>query len=76
MNFSFGVTYSIGNLSPYIVSYIRARSAPSTLHYTDATFLFAGQIIGDGISIVFGGIFERKFGPRLVSLFGGWFMSL
>ena len=73
---SLGSLYTYGNLAPYIVSYVRERSHPASLRYTDATFVFAAQIAGQGLSMAFGGLLEKRFGPRLVSLFGGWFMSL
>ena len=73
---SLGSLYTYGNLAPYIVSYVRERSHPASLRYTDATFVFAGQIAGQGLSMAFGGLLEKRFGPRLVSLLGGWFMSL
>ena len=76
VHLSLGTIYTYGNLAPYIVSYIRVRSEPSTLRYTDATSVFACQLAGQGLSMIFGGLLEKKFGPRLVTLFGGWFMSI
>ena len=76
IHLSLGVVYTFGNLVPYIVSYIRARSDPDTLRYTDGTFILACQLVGQGSSSILGGLLEKKLGPRLVTLFGGWFMSL
>ena len=76
VHLSLGSIYTYGNLAPYIVSYVRNSSHPATLQYTDATFVFACQIAGQGLSMAFGGLLEKRFGPRLVSLLGGWFMSL
>ena len=76
VHLSLGSIYTYGNLAPYIVSYVRNMSHPATLQYTDGTFVFACQIAGQGLSMAFGGLLEKRFGPRLVSLLGGWFMSL
>jgi MFS family permease len=62
-------------MSPYIVSYIRNSSSPADLRYTSATTLFSFQIAGQGLSMVFGGILEKRMGPRLTTLLGGWLMS-
>ena len=76
IHLSLGSVYTYGNLAPYIVSYVRKRSHPTNLQFTSATFVFAAQIAGQGLSMALGGVLEKRFGPRLVSLFGGWFMSI
>jgi MFS family permease len=72
---SLGIIYTFGNLSPYFVSYIRLRSHPSELHFTDAGFIFACQIAGQGSIVAMGGVLERKLGPRVTTLLGGWIMT-
>ena len=76
IHLSLGTIYTYGNLAPYLVSYARKRSSPSDLRSTEAVYVYACQAAGQGISMVFGGILEKRFGPRLVTLFGGWLMSL
>ena len=76
INLSLGFTNTFGNLVPYTVSYIRARSHPVTLRYTDVTVLYIFQTASNVTGLFIGGILERKLGPRLVALFGGWTMSL
>ena len=76
IHLSLGTIYTYGNLAPYLVSYARKRSSPSDLRTTDAVYVYAFQAAGQGTSMVIGGILEKRFGPRLVTLFGGWLMSL
>lgn len=64
-----------GNLSPYLTSYIRKHSSPD-LQYTDSVWIFAVTGMGQGTSMYFGGVLERRFGPRITVIIGAWFMRL
>ena len=75
VHLSIGTLYTYGNLVPYIVSYVRERSGPETLRFTDTPYVYACQIAGQGSSMIVGGLLERRFGPRLITLFGGLLMS-
>ena len=75
VHLSLGTIYTFGNMVPYMVSYVRNSSHPSDLRMTDATYINACQLAGQGLSMVFGGILERRLGPRLVTLLGGLLMS-
>lgn len=76
INLALGVLYTYGNLSPYIVSYIRQNSHPNNLRYHSAPFVFACQLIGQCAGMIVGGILERKFGPRMVMFIGSVIMCL
>ena len=76
IHLALGSLYTSGNLVPYLVSYIRERSRPMDLRYSDGAYLHTCQIIGYGCTVVFGGILEKRFGPRLVTLLAGLFMCV
>ena len=76
IHLALGSLYTSGNLVPYLVSYIRERSHPMDLRYTDGAYLYTCQVIGYGSTVVFGGILEKRFGPRLVTLLAGLFMCV
>ena len=65
--------FTPGNLNPYMTSYMR-QEADKTLTYTECSWVFALACMGQGLSMYFGGLIERKLGPRLTSLLGGWLM--
>lgn len=70
-----GTIYTFGNLIPYIVSYIRQRSHPADLHSSTGTWIYALALGAQGVSMFFGGILERKVGPRISTLIGCAIMS-
>ena len=76
VHLSIGTIYTYGNMVPYIISYVRMRSHPTDLHYNSAPYILTMQIAGQGLTMLAGGHLERRFGPRLVTLAGGWIMSL
>lgn len=76
LHLSIGSTYTYGNVLPYLVSYARNRSEPANLRSTEATYVFSVQVAGLGVGMLAGGLLEKLFGPRLVTLCGGWLMSL
>ena len=75
VHLSLGTLYTIGNLLPYVVSYIRARSHPEDLTSNTATWIAALNLAGQGSSMFLGGWLEKRIGPRLSTLMGGWLMS-
>lgn len=76
VHLSLGTIYTYGNMVPYIVSYIRVYSYPPDLKTTSAPYILTFQIAGQGLTMFAGGYLERRFGPRLTTLAGGWLMSL
>lgn len=76
VHLSLGTIYTFGNIAPYIVSYIRNESHPSTLSQGTTTWIFAFALIGQGGAMFLGGWLVRRIGPRWTTLIGGWVMSL
>ena len=75
VHLSLGTLYTIGNLLPYVVSYTRARSHPENLAAATGTWVAALNISGQGLTMCLGGWLEKRVGPRLTTLAGGWLMS-
>ena len=76
MELTLGTTHTYGNMVPYMVSYVRNQSAPANLMSSDTVYLYALQYAGIASSVMLGGTLQQYLGPRIVSLCGGWFMSL
>ena len=76
VHLTLGTLYTVGNLLPYVVSYTRARSHPTELSAATGTWIGALNVAGQGTSMFLGGWLERKIGPRLSTLAGGWLMSV
>ena len=60
----FGTLNTFGNLQPYVVSYIREKSHPSSLRYTQSTYLFSCQYAFVSLGYPVGGLLEKKLGIR------------
>eukprot|EP00118_Oscarella_pearsei_P004694 m.20520 g.20520 ORF g.20520 m.20520 type:complete len:496 (+) comp28022_c0_seq1:33-1520(+) len=75
IHLTLGTLYTLGNMSPYIVSYIRQYGHPKWLNAEVASWIYALAIVGQGTAMFFGGLLELKFGTRITSLIGGWIMS-
>ncbi|XP_070558352.1 apicoplast pyruvate carrier 1-like isoform X2 [Ptychodera flava] len=73
IHLTLGTTF--GNLSPYLVSYIRERSKPSDLTYEMATWIFATANIMQGSFMYFGGLLGKKLGTRVTVLIGSSIQS-
>jgi hypothetical protein len=58
-----GTLYSFGLLSPFIVSYLRITDPD--IYLDDGFFLLPLGILFMKATIVFGGMFEHRFGPKL-----------
>ncbi|XP_059159579.1 uncharacterized MFS-type transporter YhjX-like [Physella acuta] len=76
VHLSLGTSYTFGNLNPYITSYMRAKGVAPSLTYTECAWILAATGIGQGFSVVLGGLIEKKIGPSLTTLLGAWLMSL
>lgn len=74
LHFTLGSLYSFGNLSLYLTSYIRAH-IDDTYRYSDASWIFAAAMAGQGSLMFFGGKIEQKIGPRWTIILGGAIMS-
>ena len=61
-----------GNFTPYLISYTRIHSHPRDIRTVDGTYLVASQFISFSFGILLGGLLEKKLGPRVVTLLGGF----
>ena len=76
VHLTLGTIYTFGNVAPYIVSYVRERSSPADLHSGTVSWIYAFALGGLGCSMFFGGLMERRLGPRISTLIGCGIMSL
>lgn len=63
-----------GNISPYLTSYMRKYGSAPSLTYTECAWIYALACMGQGITMIIGGMIERVIGPKLTALLGGWCM--
>ncbi|XP_072034077.1 apicoplast pyruvate carrier 1-like [Amphiura filiformis] len=75
IHLTLGTIYTYGNMSPYIMSYVRTNTDSGDVRYQQSTLIFALTIFGQGLAMPFGGLLEKKLGPRLTTLLGSWLMS-
>ena len=66
-----GTLYTFGNIQPYLVSYIRHRSHPSTLRSTQSTYVYSCQVALFAAGFIVGSFTEKTLGPRVSTLIGG-----
>ncbi|CAG5135272.1 unnamed protein product [Candidula unifasciata] len=76
IHLSLGTLYTFGNISPYLTSYMRRYGSAPSLTYTECAWIYALASMGQGVSMMAGGVLERFIGPKLTVLLGGWCMSL
>lgn len=70
IHFSLGVAFVFSNMVPYVISYIRVYSSPSTVQVADAPIITAAHILGHAVTVSLGGLLERKIGPRMATVLG------
>ncbi|RUS90172.1 hypothetical protein EGW08_002051 [Elysia chlorotica] len=75
VHLSLGTLYTFGNLNPYLTSYMRWTGTAPNLKNTECTWVFAAAAIGQGLVMSLSGLIQKKLGPRLTCLLGGWLMS-
>ncbi|XP_065840451.1 L-lactate transporter-like [Oscarella lobularis] len=66
-----GTYYTFGNMSPYIVSYLRKYGHPSDITPQKLVWVYALLEIGLSVAVYVGGQIDKKLGPRLTVLLGG-----
>ena len=76
VHLTLGSIYTFGNLVPYITSYIRERSHPTDLRPAAGAWIYTLALGGQGLSMILGGLLERKLGPRVSTLMGSLLMTL
>ncbi|XP_076467195.1 apicoplast pyruvate carrier 1-like [Babylonia areolata] len=75
IHLTLGTQLTFGNTNPYFISYIRKHSGPSDLHYVDGIWVQACMLMGQGVTMFFGGLLEQRLGIRVTCLLGCWLMS-
>lgn len=75
VHLSLGSFYTLGNMIPYIVSYIRNQSQPDWIRTSEAPVVTAMFSVGHGGMMVIGGLLEKRIGPRLATLLGCTIMT-
>jgi hypothetical protein len=58
-----------GNITTYLTSYVRAKVEPS-FTYEEATWIYTGNMMAQGVFMTLGGYLEWKFGPRVTAFLG------
>ena len=71
INLAVGTLYTFGNIQPYLVSYIRHRSHPSDLRFTQSTYIYSCQVSLFSVGFIVGSFVEKSLGPRVSTLIGG-----
>lgn len=70
VHITLGVLYCFGNISPYIVSYLRDRTKDTEIRYANISWCLTLMVVGQGSTMVVGGLLEKKIGPRLTVMLG------
>lgn len=75
VEFTLGSSYTLGNFSTYIISYMRVRGISPDILYTSSIWISASNTIATGFFMFVSGYLEKCFGPRITTLIAGWFFS-
>ncbi|XP_077864687.1 apicoplast pyruvate carrier 1-like [Saccoglossus kowalevskii] len=75
VHLALGTSYTFGNMAPYITSYIRDRSKPPGLTYQNAVWIYAANMVAHALTMFFGGVLDKRIGPRKTALLGGFIVS-
>ncbi|KAL4219844.1 hypothetical protein ACF0H5_020255 [Mactra antiquata] len=70
VHLALGAMYTIGNFSPYIVSYIRNRTDDTSIRNVDSLWIISIGSIGQCIGLSIGGLNAHRFGARIATLIG------
>lgn len=76
VHMTLGSMYTFGNLNPYLTSFLKYRTADTTIRNVDSIWIYALTVVGQGCGMLHGGFLERKLGPRIATLIGCWTMSI
>ncbi|VDD82439.1 unnamed protein product [Mesocestoides corti] len=69
MMFCLGHFYTLGNMSPYIMSYLWTRLGDKAASNSLAVWLSAGSLACQGIALPVAGILVNKIGVRPILIF-------
>lgn len=71
INLTLGTFYSIGNVFPYIASYMRKRPGNKEDITTEhGTWITAAFLLGQGLFIIVGAFIENRFNSRIACIVG------
>lgn len=69
INLTLGTFYSIGNVVPYVISYMRNNGNPD-IAAENATWVTAAYLLGQGTFMFIGSSIENSYGSRVASIIG------
>lgn len=69
INLTLGSFYSIGNVAPYIISYMKNNNNPNVKN-EETTWITASYLLGQGIFIIVGSNLETLFNTRVAAIVG------
>lgn len=64
-----GITYGFNSITPYLLSYMKHVNPESKTTKADFGKVYAALLIGHAVSMILGGLLERKFSTRLLAFF-------
>ncbi|XP_052785091.1 uncharacterized protein LOC128220649 [Mya arenaria] len=70
VHLAIGALYTFGNFSPYFVSYLRNRTADSSVQNVDALWVNGIGAFGNLFGMLIAGVVNNMVGPRLTTLLG------
>ncbi|XP_053380319.1 uncharacterized protein LOC123561696 [Mercenaria mercenaria] len=70
IHLALGAMYTIGNFSPYYISYIRNRTADTEVKNVDTLWINGAGTVGNCVGLTVGGIFAHRFGARIATFIG------
>lgn len=70
IHLSLGTFFTIGNMTPYIISYLRNREGYQVT-YSYGIWINALSYLGQGSLMALGGLLEKRIGGRLTCFIGG-----
>lgn len=59
--------FLLGNISPYMVSYMRNRTDETSLRNVDGLWITSVGSVSNSIGMVLGGVLDHRFGHRVAS---------
>uniref|UniRef100_A0A0L8H654 Major facilitator superfamily (MFS) profile domain-containing protein n=1 Tax=Octopus bimaculoides TaxID=37653 RepID=A0A0L8H654_OCTBM len=76
LHLSLGASFIVGNIIPYVVSYIRLIGKDTIIKYADGIWLSSMATTGFGVSMLFTTYIEKVLGLKKTILFGSLIQSV
>ncbi|KAL4220385.1 hypothetical protein ACF0H5_020788 [Mactra antiquata] len=70
IHLALGAAYTIGNFSPYIISYLRNRTDDTSVQNVDVLWLSGMGSAGNCLGLIIGGLNAYRFGDRIAIFIG------